>query len=112
MTTAAIIVAAGSGSRFNPEKSKQFVEIKGKPIIVHTLERLQAAPSVDAIVLVLAEDQIAGFESNSWNIPKLMAIVAGGSTRAESVRNGLNAVDPECEIVAVHDGGTPPGFSG
>lgn len=105
MKTTAIIVAAGSGSRFNSDIPKQFIEIHGKPVIVHALERFQAAPSVDSIVLVLAGDQVAGFESDA--ISKLTKVVAGGTTRAESVLNGLNAVDAGTEIVAVHDGARP-----
>ena len=55
MKTTAIIVAAGSGSRFNSDTPKQFLELNGKPVIVHAIERFEAAPSVDAIVLVLRE---------------------------------------------------------
>ncbi|HLA94559.1 MAG TPA: 2-C-methyl-D-erythritol 4-phosphate cytidylyltransferase [Pyrinomonadaceae bacterium] len=103
MKTTAIIVAAGSGTRLNSDKPKQFLEIHGKTVIVHTLERFQAAPSIDAIILVLAEDQIVDFEAA--HITKLIKIVSGGSTRAESVWNGLRSVDTE--IVAVHDGARP-----
>ena len=101
MTTTAIIVAAGSGSRFNSDTPKQFLKINGKPVIEHTLERFQAAPSVDAIVLVLAPDQ--SFDASAFS--KVTNVVAGGSTRAESVRNGLDATD--ADIVAVHDGARP-----
>ncbi len=103
----AIIVAAGSGERFGSDIPKQFIEINGKPVIVHTLERFQAAPSVDSIILVLAKDQIAAFESKQSDFAKLSSIVAGGKTRARSVLNGLNAVAETCEIVAVHDGARP-----
>jgi len=101
MTTTAIIVAAGSGSRFKSDTPKQFVEINGKSVIVHTIERFQAAPSVDSIILVLAADQTLDTSA----FPKVAEIVAGGSTRAESVRNGLDAID--ADIVAVHDGARP-----
>lgn len=105
MKTTAIIVAAGTGSRFKSETPKQFVELAGKQIFVHTLDRFQAAPSVDAIVLVLATDRIGQFDSAA--VKKSLKIVAGGSTRAESVLNGLNAVDSETRIVAVHDAARP-----
>ena len=101
MTTTAIIVAAGSGSRFNSDTPKQFLKINGKPVIEHTLERFQSAPSVDVIVLVLAADQ--SFDASSFS--KVTNVVAGGSTRAESVRNGLEKTD--ADIVAVHDGARP-----
>lgn len=105
MKTAAIIVAAGSGSRFKSDTPKQFLEINGKPVIVHTLELFQAAPSVDKIVLVLSERQMGKVDSSLF--PKLESVVTGGSTRAESVLNGLNAVGEDIEIVAVHDGARP-----
>jgi 2-C-methyl-D-erythritol 4-phosphate cytidylyltransferase len=103
----AIIVAAGSGERFKSEIPKQFLEINGKPVIVHTIERFQAAPSVDSIVLVLANDRIVEFGSLQKDPSKLSKIVAGGTNRAESVLNGLKAVAEDCEVVAVHDGARP-----
>ncbi|MGH9947313.1 MAG: 2-C-methyl-D-erythritol 4-phosphate cytidylyltransferase [Pyrinomonadaceae bacterium] len=105
----AIIVAAGAGTRFGSEKTKQFVELNGKPMIVHTIERFEAAPSIDSILLVLAADRIGEFETlaSAFGFSKLSEIVSGGATRADSVKNGLNAVDPTSEIVAVHDGARP-----
>lgn len=101
----AIIVAAGSGSRFGSDKPKQFVEINGKPLIVHTIERFQAAPSIDKIVLVLSADAIQEFSPDS-SLTKLSKVVAGGVTRARSVLAGLEAA-VGCDLVAVHDGARP-----
>ena len=103
----AIIVAAGSGERFRSETPKQFLEINGRPLIEWTVERIHSAPSIDSIILVLAPDQIHRFDGLRANFPKLTATVAGGRTRAESVRHGLDAVAADCEIVAVHDGARP-----
>jgi len=105
----AIIVAAGSGQRFDPTQPKQFVLIHGKPLVIHTLERFEACPAIDEIVLVLSEAGRAELEISNFRseITKLKNIVVGGATRAESVRNGLAAVSDECEIVAVHDGARP-----
>jgi 2-C-methyl-D-erythritol 4-phosphate cytidylyltransferase len=103
----AIIVAAGSGERFKSEVPKQFLQINGKPVIVHTIERISEAPSIDSIILVLAEDRAAEFNARRAEFPKVTAVVAGGSSRAGSVLNGLNAVPEGCEIVAVHDGARP-----
>jgi 2-C-methyl-D-erythritol 4-phosphate cytidylyltransferase len=105
MKTTAIIVAAGSGSRFNSESPKQFLEICGKPVIVHTLERFQSAQTVDAVVLVLAADKIKAFDTTAFT--KLISVVAGGETRAKSVLNGLNSAPDDTRIVAVHDGARP-----
>lgn len=100
----AIIVAAGSGTRFGSDIPKQFVEILGRPLLVHTIEKFEACADIDEIVLVLSEDQISNFRSE---ISKLRRIVAGGSSRAESVRNGLAAVSQSMNVVAVHDGARP-----
>jgi 2-C-methyl-D-erythritol 4-phosphate cytidylyltransferase len=105
----AIIVAAGSGKRFGAEKPKQFVEICGKPLIIHTLERFENCSSIDEIILVLPAVEIENFQGNAgkFNLTKLKNIVVGGETRAESVYNGLKAISGEAEIVAVHDGARP-----
>lgn len=102
----AVIVAAGSGKRFGAEKPKQFVEILGKPLIFHTLERFENCSSIDEIILVLPDAEIADFQKKA-NLTKLKKTVAGGKTRAESVFNGLKAISPGAEIVAVHDGARP-----
>jgi 2-C-methyl-D-erythritol 4-phosphate cytidylyltransferase len=102
----AIIVAAGSGTRFGAGKAKQFVEILGKPLIIHTLERFEKCSAIDEIVLVLPASEIENFEKK-YNPAKLKQIVAGGETRAESVFNGLKAISGQTEIVAVHDGARP-----
>lgn len=105
----AIIVAAGSGTRFGSDIPKQFVEIAGKPLIVHTLEKFEACDRIDEIVLVLAADQIPSFEISNFRseITKLISVVAGGGSRAESVQNGLAAVSESTTVVAVHDGARP-----
>ncbi len=100
----AIIVAAGSGTRFGSDIPKQFVEIAGKRLLVHTLEKFEACAEIDEIVLVIAEDQISNFRPE---ISKLSKVVAGGASRAESVQNGLAAVSEDTQIVAVHDGARP-----
>ncbi len=105
----AIIAAAGKGTRFNPGRPKQFLEILGKPIIIYTLERFEHCAAIDEIVLVLSDamlDEFA-FISRRFEISKIKSIVVGGASRAESIKNGFDAVDPECEIVAVHDGARP-----
>ena len=105
----AIIVAAGSGTRFKSTTPKQFVEIYGKPLLIHTLERFEAARSVDSVIVVLPEDRIDEFESlvQKFHLSKIFAVVSGGATRAESVRNGLDAVALDDGVVAVHDGARP-----
>jgi len=107
----AIIVAAGSGSRFAADKPKQFTELLGKPLIIHTLERFEACPAVDEIVLVLSDEGRAEFEilNLKFQIKKIKTIVSGGATRAESVLNGLSVVcqNNDASVVAIHDGARP-----
>jgi 2-C-methyl-D-erythritol 4-phosphate cytidylyltransferase len=103
--TTAIIVAAGTGSRFGSETPKQFLTLAGKPIVVHTIERFAAAPSVDAIVAVVPTHYVT--ELGGLDVTKPIRVVSGGRTRAESVANGLNSVENGMEIVAVHDGARP-----
>ena len=101
----AIIVAAGSGKRFGGEKPKQFLEILGKPLIFHTLERFENCPVVNEIILVLLAEEIENFPKSEFS--KLKKAVAGGATRAESVFRGLQSVSEKTKIVAVHDGARP-----
>ncbi|MGI8545577.1 MAG: 2-C-methyl-D-erythritol 4-phosphate cytidylyltransferase [Aridibacter sp.] len=106
----AIIVAAGSGKRFGGHIPKQFIEIHGKPVLIHTLQRFEKCDSVDEIVLVLAAGEINNFSKKvqKFNITKLNKIITGGNSRAESVFNGLKTIDKKsAEIIAVHDGARP-----
>jgi 2-C-methyl-D-erythritol 4-phosphate cytidylyltransferase len=106
----AIIVAAGASKRFGGATPKQFLELKGKPVVIHTMLRFEACPAVDEIILVLPDSHKAGFIEIAGKYPlkKLTRIIGGGSSRAESVLNGLKAVRPETvRVVAVHDGARP-----
>ncbi|MEO5858363.1 MAG: 2-C-methyl-D-erythritol 4-phosphate cytidylyltransferase [Pyrinomonadaceae bacterium] len=103
MKTTAIIVAAGSGSRFKSDTPKQFLQINGKSVLEHTLERFEGASSVERIVLVLAPDFASSFDVSIYS--KLYFVAPGGPTRARSVCNGLAMV--RTDIVAVHDGARP-----
>jgi 2-C-methyl-D-erythritol 4-phosphate cytidylyltransferase len=105
MRTVAIIVAAGSGSRFRSDKPKQFLEINGRSVLAHTIGRFESAPSVDSIVIVLAADHVADFDYSGFS--KVIAVVAGGETRADSVLRGLKEAKDDAEIIAVHDGARP-----
>lgn len=106
----AIIVAAGEGRRFGSDQPKQFVQLLGKPLILYTLTRFEACPLVDEIVLVLSASGRSEFETLDLTpeFTKLNKIITGGETRAESVKNGLDAIDaPDADVVAVHDGARP-----
>ena len=104
----AIIVAAGSGTRFSSEQPKQFTPLLGKPVILHTLEKFEACFDVDEIMLVLSPSGKVQFAALDHGITKLRSIAVGGETSAHSVKNGLDAANgSETDIIAVHDGARP-----
>src|SRR3954471_7227887 len=106
----AIIVAAGEGSRMGGDCPKQFLELAGVPVIIHTLSAFEQCDEIDEIVIVLSASESANFLSlaSKHGLRKVAKIVGGGSTRADSVRRGLDAVrSATAEIVAVHDGVRP-----
>jgi 2-C-methyl-D-erythritol 4-phosphate cytidylyltransferase len=106
----AIIAAAGQGTRMAAQRPKQFLELAGIPIVFHTLKAFEQCDLIEEIIVVVAADEADGFLSlaNKYDLHKIKAVVPGGATRAESVRNGLNVVDEATvEIVAVHDGVRP-----
>lgn len=106
----ALIVAGGNGSRMQTETPKQFLEVAGLPILIHTLTRFwDADPSIQLIVVIAASEHQTWLElvdKYSCKIPFWLA--EGGATRTESVQNGL-AMIPEGEesLVAIHDGVRP-----
>ncbi len=105
----ALIVAGGKGKRMNSDKSKQFLDIHGKPLIHHTLEKFSMCPDIDDIYLVLPEDEITYFEENilkKYKFNKSIIIVKGGKERQDSVYNGLISMK-DCELVLIHDGARP-----
>ncbi|MGH9820507.1 MAG: 2-C-methyl-D-erythritol 4-phosphate cytidylyltransferase [Pyrinomonadaceae bacterium] len=105
----ALIVAAGSGKRFESDTPKQFLDLLGKPVIFHTLDRFVRADSIDNIVVVLAADRMDWFDQAMQEYPlgKATKTVEGGKTRAESVRNGFRAVPANTEYIAIHDAARP-----
>ena len=104
----AIVVAAGKGTRLGGVRPKQFLEIGGVPIIIHTLRQFERSQQIDEIIAVLPPEETANFLSfaQDFGLKKVWRAVAGGATRAQSVLRGLMTIS-EAEIVAVHDGVRP-----
>lgn len=102
----AIIVAGGSGSRMQSEVPKQFLELDGKPLIVHAIEKFLQIDGIQ-LVVVLPKDHTDSWEQvkSIFFADKKISIAIGGSTRTESVRSGLNLVDEG--LVAIHDAVRP-----
>jgi 2-C-methyl-D-erythritol 4-phosphate cytidylyltransferase len=110
MNTYAVIVAAGKSVRFGGGTPKQFAEICGRPLLSWTISRFEKAASIDAIVLVVAEESLVHAGENivdRYDFQKVRKVVAGGATRRESVLNGLNSLPNTTELVAIHDGARP-----
>src|SRR2546423_2779915 len=104
----AIVVAGGKGTRFGGNRPKQLLELNGIPIIVHTLRRFELSKLIESVVVVLPAEEFTTFQSlvEQFGLQKISQVVAGGDTRAQSVRNGLAAIE-RADIVAVHDGVRP-----
>ena len=104
----AIVLAGGRGKRMNYHKSKQFIEIKGKPVLVYTLEKFIYNKSIDEVILVLPEDEVDYCKKEvlqKYSL-KVDRIVIGGKERQDSVFNALEAME-KADIVLIHDGARP-----
>lgn len=104
----AIIVAGGKGTRIKSKLPKQFLELTGKPILLHTLEAFYRYSENITIVLVLPEDDFAIWNDicKKYNFTKPILLQKGGETRFQSVKNGLEKITGP-GLVAVHDGVRP-----
>ncbi len=108
----AIIFAGGSGVRMGAGVPKQFLEINGKPILIHTLQLFQEHEEIDKIYLAMSRDYIRYTEQLvlDYRIDKIAAIVPGGETAQDSIYNALKKAqeeNPEDSIVLIHDGVRP-----
>lgn len=106
----AIIPAAGAGSRFGGHLPKQFIEIAGAPIIIHTLRKFDACEEIDVIVVALQPDEISSFDRQlkHYGLRKPVKLVSGGAERCDSILNALAAAaEWQPELVAVHDAVRP-----
>ena len=105
---AAVIVAAGSGERMRGV-DKILAVIGGKPVIAHTIAAFEAAECIDEIVVVARREQVETIETivRENGFQKVKAVVPGGGTRNESVKNGLAAVSKGTELAAIQDGARP-----
>jgi 2-C-methyl-D-erythritol 4-phosphate cytidylyltransferase len=107
--TAAILVAAGKGTRMGPGVEKLFLEIDGCPIVGHTWRRFEQASCVNRLILVVREGTQRRFAelAERYRFQKPFQVVAGGQERQDSVWNGVAAVPADTEIVAIHDAARP-----
>lgn len=107
---AVILPAAGKSTRMSGfQRKKPFMELKGRPVWVRTAEHFQGRADVCQTILVVSPDDMEWFRDTfKPNLAFMdIKVVAGGASRAESVRNGLSAITEQAEYVAVHDAARP-----
>ena len=105
----AIIVAGGLGSRMQSDIPKQFIAVNGLPVLMHTLKAFRQYSEKLTMLLVLPKEQFGVWEQlcEQYSFSVSHQLIAGGSTRFESVKNGLAHITEENCLVAVHDGVRP-----
>lgn len=112
MSNIAIIFAGGSGVRMGAGIPKQFLEINGKPVIIHTLQLFQYHDEIDKIYLSVLEDYIPYMKElvDEYRLTKVVSIIPGGETAQDSIYNALKKAESENaddSIVLIHDGVRP-----
>jgi 2-C-methyl-D-erythritol 4-phosphate cytidylyltransferase len=105
----AIIVAAGKSERMGAGTDKAFLSLGARPVLAWSLLAFEKCPEIDQIVMVVRKEQLLATRGlvKMFGISKLREVVAGGARRQDSVWKGIEALDPETRIVAVHDGARP-----
>ncbi len=111
MNVHVLVPAAGSGRRLDGDTRKQYLELGGQPVLVRTLARLATLPQITAIHLIVPEEDVTFCRSEiveHYRLEKIGAVIAGGTERQDSVRNGLEACGAaNQDVILVHDGVRP-----
>ncbi len=106
---AAIIPAAGLGTRMGADVPKQFLELDGMPLVIFTLRRLAACTDITDFFIATRTDDVVVLQDKvtKCGLGRPVRVIHGGDTRQQSVANALLQVDPSTEIVLVHDAVRP-----
>ena len=110
MFVSAIIAAAGKGTRMGANISKQYLNLEGKPILIHTLRAFDNCPLINEIILVISPNEETLCKDlilKPYSFKKNIKIAYGGDERQESIYNGLKYIDTATEVIAIHDGARP-----
>jgi 2-C-methyl-D-erythritol 4-phosphate cytidylyltransferase len=104
-----IIVAAGRSERVGKNVDKAFISLGNKPVLAYSLIAFEKCHDIDEVILVVKRDRVdaARAMAQMFGCAKVTRVIAGGVTRQQSVSNGLDALDEDARIVAVHDGARP-----
>lgn len=105
--TVMLVAAAGSSTRMG--QPKQHIVLQNKPVLLHTLLHLQQVPEIDELLLIARPEDTAFFAALAarHNVTKLRTVVEGGTSRQQSVANGLAALPAQTTLVGIHDGARP-----
>ena len=103
-----IILAAGASSRMGGV-NKQLAKIGDTPVFVMSALKFERSEKIDEIIIAAPNDELERYEklARNFGVTKLKAVVAGGETRALSVKNALTKISPRADIIAIHDGARP-----
>lgn len=104
----AVVPAAGSSTRMEGQ-DKMLLELGDRPVLVRTLQALEACNLIHEIVVVTREDLVVPVSRlcRDFGLEKVTKVVTGGATRTLSVLAGIRSASPEAELIAVHDGARP-----
>jgi 2-C-methyl-D-erythritol 4-phosphate cytidylyltransferase len=107
--TSALIVAAGQSTRMGGQTDKLFLSVAGRPLVAHAWQRFNDAPCIDEIILVTRPERQSAFAglAAQFHFDKPYRFALGGKERQDSVWNGLEALSPRSEIVAIQDAARP-----
>ncbi len=110
MNAVAIIPAAGAGTRMGINRSKQYMDLNGRPLLAVTLEKFQVCRAIQSIILVVPSKDMDYCRKeiiDLYDLNKVQKIVPGGKRRQDSVRLGIEASEGQYELVLIHDGVRP-----
>ncbi|MBE0596653.1 MAG: 2-C-methyl-D-erythritol 4-phosphate cytidylyltransferase, partial [Desulfuromonadales bacterium] len=111
MNATVLVPAAGTGSRMGTGLNKQYLQLAGLPILIHTLLLFEKHPAVQQIIVISPQQEISYCRREvveRFGLRKVLAVVAGGAERQDSVRQGLQACPgSDGDIVLIHDGVRP-----
>ena len=109
MSVWAVLAAAGRGERLEAERPKAFAQLRGRPLLAESLERLETSGWIEWIVVVAPPgwEEPVILLAEELGCGKVVASVAGGETRADSVRIGVGEVAADAAVIVVHDAARP-----
>lgn len=104
-----IIVAAGSGKRMKLDINKQYIKLKGKEVIAHTIDVFYKNKNIDEIIVCIKKEEEDFFKKNIIDKYKFknIKIAYGGKERQDSIQNGIHKISKHCDIILIHDGARP-----